>query len=185
MKRTAATRVLSVLLVTAGGAVCQSPSPSVDLPGGVQSYGPNVAEALREPRLQKSISNASSVRCPEQVEKLYGLGRDGRPPPSFGAFGINLCVLGKKSEYPARGARPSFAILHPVALQKEPNPLFFKYQYPSLLEHPSWLKEEPRYLASTSNGFLGRASYAASLVLITRDGPGKVKSTHRICSACW
>jgi hypothetical protein len=175
MKRTATTRVLSVLLLGACGAVGNSQSASGDLAGHKQSCGPNLPGSRRVLCLQESPFNASSTQCSEPVEKLYLVERDGGPPLTFAALGINLDAMGKKTEHPAPAVRRSFTVLHPVAIQKNHSELLGRYQYPSLLEYPSWLKKEPQYLASTSTGFMSRASYAASLVLVTRDGPGKNK----------
>jgi hypothetical protein len=52
-------------------------------------------------------------------------------------------------------------------IQKESSAFFGKYLYPSLL------RQDPRYYPSTSSSFLGRATYAASRILITRDDSGE------------
>ncbi|MFY9562416.1 MAG: hypothetical protein WAQ52_19455 [Terriglobales bacterium] len=52
-------------------------------------------------------------------------------------------------------------------LQKESSTFFDKYLYPSLL------KQNLRYHPSTSSSFMGRATDAASRILITRDDSGK------------
>jgi hypothetical protein len=54
-----------------------------------------------------------------------------------------------------------------VLIQKESSAFFGKYLYPSLL------KQDPRYYPSSSRGFLGRATYAASRIFITRNDAGK------------
>src|ERR1700730_9236125 len=66
------------------------------------------------------------------------------------------------------GPQPSFAAVYRVALiQKESSAFFGRYLYPSLL------KQDPRYYPSTSGSFLGRATYAASRILITRSDSGE------------
>jgi hypothetical protein len=52
-------------------------------------------------------------------------------------------------------------------IQKQSSAFLGKYLYP-----PS-LKQDPRYYASTSDSFMGRASYAASRIFVTRDDSGK------------
>jgi hypothetical protein len=66
------------------------------------------------------------------------------------------------------GPQPSLAVVYKaVFIQKESSAFFGKYLYPSLL------KQDPRYYPSTSGSFLGRATYAASRILITRNDSGK------------
>jgi len=54
-----------------------------------------------------------------------------------------------------------------VFTQKESSTFLDKYLYPSLL------KQDAHYYSSTSESVMGRASYAASRILITRDDSGK------------
>jgi hypothetical protein len=64
--------------------------------------------------------------------------------------------------------QPNLIALYKVVLiQKESSAFFGKYLYPSLL------KQDPRYYPSTSRNFLGRATYAASRILITRNDCGE------------
>jgi hypothetical protein len=66
------------------------------------------------------------------------------------------------------GGQPSLTALYKGALiQKESSAFFGKYLYPSLL------KQDPRYYPSNSRGFLGRATYAASRIFITRNDAGE------------
>jgi len=66
------------------------------------------------------------------------------------------------------GPQPTFAAPYKAAFTQEESSTFFgKHLYPPLL------KQDSRYYASTSGRFMGRASYAASGIFITRDGSGK------------
>jgi len=65
---------------------------------------------------------------------------------------------------PFHGARVT-AFYQTAFIQKEPGAFLGKYLYPPLLN--------PRYYASTSDNFMGRASYAASRIFVTRDDSGK------------
>jgi len=65
-----------------------------------------------------------------------------------------------------RITQPTFVVLH-NAEPKQPSDLFGKYLYPSLL------KRNVNYHPSTSDSFMGRAVYAASRILVTRDDSGR------------
>jgi hypothetical protein len=54
-----------------------------------------------------------------------------------------------------------------VLIQKESGAFFSKYLYPALL------KQDPRYHPSNSGSFWGRATYAASRIVITRNDSGE------------
>ncbi len=58
-------------------------------------------------------------------------------------------------------------VANELKFQKESSASCGKYLYPSLL------KQDPRYYPSTSRSFLGRATYAASRILITRNDRGE------------
>jgi hypothetical protein len=59
------------------------------------------------------------------------------------------------------------SIYQRVFIQKEDSTFLTKYLYPSLLER------DARYQASTSDRLMGRASFAASRIFVTRDSSGK------------
>jgi hypothetical protein len=92
-----------------------------------------------------------------------------RWPLTLAAVAINAGVmheteLGRLTP----GRQPSLTALYKgVLIQKESSAFFGKYLYPSLL------KQDPRYYPSSSRSFLGRAAYAASRILITRNDAGK------------
>jgi hypothetical protein len=68
----------------------------------------------------------------------------------------------------ARPAQPGFTLLYQAnPVQKESSDFFGKYLYPSLL------KRNLNYHPSSSSSLMGRATYAASRVFITRDESGK------------
>jgi len=62
--------------------------------------------------------------------------------------------------------QPTFVVLH-NAEPEHPSDFFGKYLYPSLL------KRNVNYHPSSSSSLMGRATYAASRVFITRDESGK------------
>ena len=94
---------------------------------------------------------------------------EARSPLTLGAVGVNAAITRETdSEHVTPGARSGLTTLYKEALiQKESSAFFGRYLYPSLL------KQDPRYYPSTSDSFMGRASYAASRIFITRDDSGK------------
>jgi len=88
---------------------------------------------------------------------------------TFGASGVTAGImreteLGRLSS----GRQASLTYLYEgVLIQKESSAFFSKYLYPALL------KQDPRYYPSSSRSFFGRATYAASRLLITRNDSGK------------
>ncbi len=170
VKRTAPIRVISFLLVAACAALCQSEPPSPDVLQGLHFDGSNSSEAQRqEMRAWKSLPDAPSFQPPTQAEKFQAFVDEARSPLILGAVGVNAGVMRETElEHFTPGPQPSFTALYQVALiQKESSAFFGKYLYPSLL------KQDPRYYPSTSDSLMGRATYAASRIFITRDDSGQ------------
>jgi hypothetical protein len=116
----------------------------------------------------KSLPDAPSVQRPTGAEKFHTFVEEARSPLTLGAVAINVRIMREEDEHFAPGARPSFTTLYRDAvLQKESSVFFGKYLYPMLL------RQDPRYHPSTSDSILGRTTYAASRVLITRNDSGK------------
>lgn len=164
VKRTAPIRVISLILLSACGALCQKP-PASDWLEGVQfdgSHSPGVQ--CQEMRSWRSLPDApSSVPLPTQAERFHTLVNEASPPLTLGAISVM-----RKTEigFDTRGPQPSLTALYQAASAHEESSTYLdKYLYPPLLN--------PRYHASTSDSFMGRASYAASRIFITRDGSGK------------
>ena len=159
VKQIAPTRVISFFLLAACGALCQSERPSADLLRESQSDGSNSSEVRRQQmRTWGSLPDAPSVQPPTQAEKFRTFVDEARSPLTLGAVAISAGVM----------REPSLTALYKVVfVQKESSAFLGKYLYPSLL------KQDPRYYPSTSGSFLGRATYAASRILITRNDSGK------------
>jgi hypothetical protein len=159
MKGTAPIRVVAFLLLAAGGTWCQV-KPSADALPEVQTP---------EIRDWKSLPDAPApVPSPIQAKGTPTSGDEANSPLALGAMvfgpgGTRQPELGHITSGPG----PSFTAFHLLSAQKEPETFFDKYMYPQLLN------PEPSYTHSTSNSFLGRASYAASSIFITRNGSGK------------
>jgi len=170
VKRIAPIRVISFCLLAACGALCQSERRSSDLLQGFQVDGSKSLEVQRQEMLAwRSLPDAPSVQPPTQAEKFHTFVEEARSPLTLGAVGISAGVMrATELEQVTPGAQPSFTAVYKVMfIQKESGAFFGKYLYPSLL------KQDPRYHPSTSGSFLGRATYAASRILITRNDSGK------------
>ena len=167
MKRIGPIRLMSFLLLAACGALCQSKRPSTDL---LQGNGPDSHEVQRqELRTWKSLPDAPSAQPPTQAEKFRTFLDEARSPLTFGAAAVNAGIM-RESELGrlSSGRQASLTSMYKgVLIQKESGAFFSKYLYPALL------KQDPRYHPSSSRSFLGRATYAASRLVITRNDSGK------------
>jgi len=167
VKRITPIRNISFCLLAACGALCQSKSPSADLVGGDGSTSPEVQR--EDMHTWRSLPDAPPVQPPIQAAKFQTFVNKARSPLTLNAVGINMGVM-RKTE-PGRvtpRSQPSFTTLYKLMpMQKESGAFLGKYLYPPLL------KQNLRYRPSTSGSFMGRASYAASRIFITRDDSGK------------
>ncbi len=162
MTRIAPIRVCSFLLLAACGAFCQSEGSSADLP---LRNGSNSPELQQELRTLESLPDAPSVQEPAQAERFHRFGEQPNSPLKQGAGDV-----GRQTELGpvATGLQPSFGTPYqPAFAQKESST--FVSSNPDL----SLLRQNQLYRASTSNSFMGRATYAASRIFITRDDSGK------------
>jgi hypothetical protein len=170
VKRITPIRLLSFLLLATCAALCQSELPSADLLQGLQFDGPDSHEVQRqELRTWKSLPDAPSAQSPTQADKFRTFVDEARSPLTFGAAGVNAGIM-RETELArlSSGRTASLTALYKgVLIQKESSAFFSKYLYPALLN------QDPRYYPSSSRSFLGRVSYAASRVLITRNDSGK------------
>jgi hypothetical protein len=161
---------MSFLLLAICGAFCQSDRPSADLLQALQSDGQDSHKVQRqELRTWRSLPDAPSAQAATQAEKFRTFVDEARSPLTFGAAGLDAGIL-RETDLGRLGSgrTASLTALYKGALiQKESNAFFSKYLYPALL------KQDPRYHPSSSQNFFGRATYAASRVLITRNDSGK------------
>src|SRR5215813_2880897 len=170
VKRIKPISVMSFLLLAVCGALCQNERPSADLLQGAEYDGPDSHEVQPlEPPTWKSLPDAPSAQPPTQTEKFRAFVDEARSPLTFRAAGVNAGVLSDTEVgSPSSGRQARLTELYKGALiQKESSAFFGKYLYPALL------KQDPRYHPSSSQSFWGRAIYAASRTVITRDDSGK------------
>jgi hypothetical protein len=168
-KRIKPIRVISFVLLVACGAWCQS--ERADLVQGLQFDGSNSPEVQRpETRTWRSLPDApSTAQPPKQAEKFQTRVDEVRPPLALGAVGINSGVMrGTESRHVTPGPQPGYTAPHNGEVAQEEFHTFFgKYLYPSSL------KQNLRYHPSSGGGLMGRATYAATRIFVTRDNSGK------------
>jgi len=170
LKRIAPIEVLFLVLLAACEALCQK-SPSADLLQGLQFDGSDSPEVqLREMHRWSAVPDApSTIRSPKRAETFSPFVYETGSSLRLGALGVSAGAMrGTELGPVTAGPRPS--LIYQVAfVQKESSDFLSRYL------HQPMLKQDARYYASTSNGFMGRASYAASRIFLTRDDSGKTR----------
>src|ERR1017187_8218568 len=168
VKRTVPIRVISLILLSACGAFSQK-RPSTGLLEGVQFDGSHSPEVQhQEMRKWGPLPDApSSVQPPTQAERFHTfVNNEASSPLTLGAVSVSPGVTrGTEMGHFTPGPPPGLTALYQVASTQESSAFLGKYLYPPLLN--------PHYYASTSDSFMGRASYAASRIFITHDSSGK------------
>jgi hypothetical protein len=162
VKRSAPIRVASFFLCAACAALSQSERPSPVVTQQAHSYSP-LDTQRQELRTPTSIPYAPSVQPPTPAERLPTFIDTLRSPLTPAVFAFNVDVmreteLGQVSHRP----RPAFTVSY-----KEPNTFLDRYLDRSLVS------QNLRYPRSASVTFMGRATYAASRIFITRDAAGR------------
>jgi hypothetical protein len=160
-------RIISFLLLAACAAFCQS-LPSADQLQRVPSDAPAPPEIQRqEVRSWGSLPDAPS---PVQSATQTGIsGQDASSPLTAGALNTGAIRQAEVGAV-APGGPLSFTATHPpLDTQKESGNFWGKYLYSPPL------KQDTPYdsAASASGGLMGRVSYAASRIILTRDASGK------------
>jgi hypothetical protein len=169
VKRIARIRVISFVLLAPCVSLSQSGHLPADLVQELQLDGLNSPAVQRQDmHTWRSLPDAPSVHPGTGAEKFQTFVDEARSPLTLGAVGINAGLMHETELAVIPRPQPNLIALYKVVLiQKESSAFFGKYLYPSLL------KQDPRYYPSTSRSFLGRATYAASRILITRNDSGE------------
>jgi hypothetical protein len=108
----------------------------------------------------------SSVQLPAQAERFDRVVNEASSPLTLSASFRASVMRATEPGHVTSGPQPSLTPLYQVAFSpKESTAFLGKYLSPPLLN--------PRYYASTSDSFIGRTSYAASRMFVTRDESGK------------
>ena len=147
VKRIAVVRVVCFCLLAACGAVCQSEPPS-----------------------SKALPDAPSACVSVQAPSFPRAGGEAHRPLAAGAS--TRLAAGPDLEHftpgpRSAGPRNTAFLYQAVPDSRQSEVFFFKHLYPSLLEPNS------RYRASASDSLMGRATDAASRILLTRDEAGR------------
>ena len=159
-------RILPLLVIFTCGAWAQNALPGAES-GREMHFQGSAAGLSPQPFPKNLLPDAPGAQPPTSMDKFQVFLEDATSPLSLGAAGIGASLTRESLEHLPAGAQPSFLDVYGAAVaQKESSAFFGKYLYPSLL------KQDPRYHPSTSDSFLGRAAYAASRLLITRNDAG-------------
>jgi hypothetical protein len=168
VKRVTPIRIISFCLLVTCGALCQTARLSADL---LPKHGSNSPEVQRQDmRTWRSLPDApSTVQPPRQAEKFQTLTYEARSPLKLDAAGISSGVR-RGTELGHVTPRPQPSLIVPYELlftQKESSNFVVKYLCPPLV------KRNLPYHSSTSSTLMGRATYAASRIFVSRDDSGK------------
>ena len=144
MAGTALIRVACFVVLAAGVALCQERPEKVEL-SSLPDAPSFVSSALAEGGRMSVDGGGSPSAAPADL----GMMRDAK-----------LVKI-------ARPVPANFALVYNAPGQKQSSNFFDKYLYPALLQR------NLNYHPSTSDGFMGRAMYAASRIFMTRDETGK------------
>ena len=170
LKRIAPVEVFLFILSASCVAVGQK-SPSADLLQGLNFDGSVSPEMQRQVMHASSLPDAPSSVVPQRrAERFPPFVNDLGSPLTVGLVGVSSVAMRGELGQTSAGPQPSWATHYPVAFIKtKPNAFLGKYFYEPML------KQDNRYYASTSASFMGRASYAASCMFVTRDHSGKTR----------
>jgi hypothetical protein len=169
VKRITPVWVIAFLLLTACGALCQSEPLSVSL---IQRDASNSPEIHRqEMRTPQFLPDAPSVHPGKETERVYTFMDEAGSPLTVGAFRIKADIMGETElRLVTSGPQPTLTVpCKPVFNQEESSTLFGKFLYPLVL------KQQLDYHPSPNGSFVGRVTYAASRIFVTRDESGKGK----------
>jgi hypothetical protein len=167
VKRIVPIRFISFCLLVACEALCQSELPSADLRQRDRSNSPEAPR--QEMRTWRSLPDApSTVQPPKQADEFPTFAADVRTPLTPGVADINSAAGRAGLGNIPPGPQPVFSISRKTAVTQEDN-FVAKYLYSPLL------KQNLLYHPSTSDSFMGRATYSASRIFITQDDYGKRK----------
>jgi hypothetical protein len=164
VKRIAPSRIIWFCLLAACGALCQSESLSADFVYGDGSNPPELQ--LPVSRTWESLPDTPSETQAKEFRRFFG---EAHSPLTLVAVGADARAIRKtKLDHVKAAPQPSFAAHYKaMSIEKGFSGFLGRNLYPSLL------KRNPGYHPSTSGSLMGRATYAASRILITRDDYGK------------
>jgi hypothetical protein len=148
LKRIAPIRVVSLILLAACEALCQKSTSAALLPDAPSSL-----------RSQKPAATFSMFV--NETGSSWTLGAVGESAGTMRGTELGAFIVGP---HPVLIAHFQAAFV-----QKESSDFLSRYW------HQPSIKQDARFYASTTSGFMGRASYAASRIFLTRDDSGKTR----------
>ena len=174
MVKRIAVRVVSLCLLGAGGAFCQSSRPVDSGLPEPRVSGANSAAVESGTGAGRSLPDAPSAGIAAQADRFQGVGGDGRLAGKTGWVGPHARFIGGTELETVTGSRPAgFAFVYgavayqEVPAQKESSAFLGKYLYTSRS------RQSLRYQASSSDSLMGRATDAASRIFVTTDESGR------------
>jgi hypothetical protein len=166
-ERIAPIRASVFLVLVACGALCQTKRPAVGLLEAGDSNSPKVQIQGKDTWM--SFPDAPSILLPTRADRFHAFVVEARSTRTRAMVGINPLMM-RETDLDHVTSRPQYSFstsYKKVSSGYGPSTFLGRYLYPSLL------RQNLRYRPSTSSGFLGRASYAASRIFVTRDDSGK------------
>jgi hypothetical protein len=115
--------------------------------------------------VRQSLPDAPSVQAVTQKQSFNGFAEVARPPLNSGVSGGYAGVM-RQGGF-ATSSKLVFNRKEPATI--ESNTIFGKYL------NPTSQKRQAGYLTSSSSSLMGRSTYAASRIFITRDSSGKAR----------
>jgi hypothetical protein len=169
VKQSAPIRVMSFILLAVSGALCQKNLPTDSLHGLVFD-GTDLPEVQRpETDTSRGLPDAPSPgQSSWQGERFRAFGNEGSLP---GGSGVSSGIIRetKSGRVTPRPQADLTANYQAAFIQERSSNFLAKDPYAPVF------RQDLRYLPSTSITFMGRATYAASRILFTRNASGKAK----------
>jgi len=164
VKRTATTRVISFLVLAACETLCQKLPPSYLLQES--QFAISNSPEIQRQEMPALPDAPSSVDHPAQAEVAQRFVNEASSPFTLSAVRFSAGEMRTELGRINPGPPPSLTAVYRVAfIPTESRAFLSRYLSPPL--------PNSRYYASTSDNFMGRASYAASRIFVTRDYSGK------------
>ena len=172
VKRSALIRVISFLLLAACSAFCQK-LPFVDVPKGPPVHESDSVEVQQQQANTWSVlpDAPSSVQPPAEAERVDTFANATRSPSILVVLADTAGVM-RETELGNNPPRlqPGSTALYRVGFIPEESNLFLSKYLSRSAQH-----QNPRYDASTSSSFFGRATFAISRFVVMRDDAGERK----------
>lgn len=169
MKRIALVRIVIFCLLAASSALGQAArhSAAVRPPGQKLRVDGKPLQQRPQRKASQSLPDAPSAQLLIAANRFEKLGADASFPLTMAATSPSFATP-QLPATPLPGAASATELFDsPAPAPKESNAFFAKYLYPSLIKRTS------HYQPSERDGWMGRATDAASRIFVTRDESGR------------